>query len=1097
MLEPTEEQKTIIAHRTGPAMILATAGSAKTTTLILWAKELLASSPGLSCADVLLTTFSRLGISDLRRRAGELGLHRLPDVRTLHSLAWKAIKAKHPNWKLPPEWWVRQIVKDIFDRSVEAAEQAYVPDDDGNWHDDREGSVAGVRFNMKAVTQLISKAKANLILPDAWTDALGERHPGFAEWAESVYTEPTLTSVAEQCYRVYEAARQDPLSAKSKLKEFRPGDIACSHDDALLEVARAILNQADWVRHLEGSFRYVVCDEAQDLNLAQWILVRHVARRFKSTTQDGVESSWQNLIATGDDCQAIYSWRGARPDLLRDMMLREGPSLSFYPLTTNFRSGLAILDAANNLLGAVKHRLFGGMLRCGRPDIEAEITTLAAGNAVIEATAVVDAIQKALREGRKPSEIAILYRINAQSGLVEMELIRRGVPYRVAGRCFFMRPEIDAAIKYIALAMNEEDEEAFETIYRLPFRFIGRGLLREFPTLAKLRTPPRGQLAAKFKGAPRLIRDMDGLIARLKDEGLVAALEYVFDVIGVRRYCKTQADEEDQDEFAEAHASQVDTAIEELLACARVAGDPVRFVEFVRDQREKVMVEDGDGDKSPDDRVTLSTAHRCVDETTLIETLDGLTEIRNAADSGVIGTPEGAKRYNSMVRYPGADMLRIVTKSGYEVVVTPNHGMMAWDGFQYSRHEASDLKVGQFVRLVLRPGVEPVSPPTLPPEPPRDVRATAYRIPDRLTGDLAEFFGLMVGDGTLYKTGFRLSKRHREVADRFGELGAKVFGCTPSSRLGPLRAPRRNLSGDHLYISEFSSTFIADWLRSVGGMSPNAKAIPACVMAAPSAIQARFLSGLFEDGTVNARAGKLDHFDWSNASREVVRVVQVMLLRHGIISSRRPVAKKTGAQWHLYVYGRNAALLSEKIGLISKVKRDRLALPHGNEDMYSVPLAKELVMRSFPRSTSLYARQNGLFQGYLSRHTLREAGGFDAELSFHHDRVARIEPCRGVPMCVSVPSLGRFTQNGFDGCNSKGLQFEEVFVIGISAGLFPFRGAPPDEEKRLGYVAITRAKRLLHLSWTERPSSILYDAGLLERPVDQTGAIDDIVRLEI
>lgn len=891
-IEPTDEQKTIITHREGPALVLATAGSAKSTTILMWARSILAGTAVAPDA-VLLTTFSRLGAADLRRRAVELGVTRLPDIRTLHSLAWKAIKQKHPRWKLPPGWWVKQVMKEVFDRLVDEASQAYVRDLDGNWDDDRMGVTGAVRFTLKAVMQQISKAKASLVLPDAWTDARGERYPSFAEWARETRVEEGMIPVAEACYRAYEAARRNPLaSAKSKPKDFRPGDVACDHDDALLEVARAILTQADWVRGIEGSFHYVVVDECQDNNLAQWVLVRHVAKVCRRAP--GSADTWQNVMVVGDDSQcappgslvattdgkqvpieklkngdgvvsldrhakaivgrvignrvevarrrykgllvrvdvgskstrttpnhrflarwsdrkdrqtcvvylmrkgsrfrvgwcqlftgkgvlhlgrranieradalwilkafrdrtdasvfesviaakyglptatfhpvhgarhltaeaiesifsaldgdehmerafrclsdhgrdpglplwpprghrpdpkygrmgrgtlfdvyaanlepdlmslpvpvalterwvrydrissvdreeydghvysldveryktyiqdgivthnSIYTWRGARPDLLRDMMYREGPSLSFYPLTTNFRSGQAIIDAANMVLGSMRKRLFGGMLRCGRPDIEARITTLAAPDATVEATAVVDGIQESLREGRKPSEIAVLYRINAQSGLVEMELIRRGVPYRVAGRCFFMRPEIDAAIKYIALAINEKDEEAFETIYRLPFRFIGRGLLGEFPTLAALRTPPPGQVAARFKGAARLLRDMDGLIARMHREGLVAALEYVFDVIGVRSYCKKQSDEEDADDLADTHASQVDTAIAELLACARIAGDPVRFVEYVRDQREKVMIEDDDGEKI-DERVTLSTVHR-------------------------------------------------------------------------------------------------------------------------------------------------------------------------------------------------------------------------------------------------------------------------------------------------------------------------------------------------------------------------------------------------------------------------------------------------------------------------------------------------------
>lgn len=609
----TSEQEAIIAHREGPALVLAVAGAAKTSSLILRVKRLFTDRP-LASSDVLLTTFSRLGVSDMRRRAKELGVTGMPEIRTLHSLAWKAIKSAHPNWKLPPEWWVRKIAKEAFDKAVDRKSQdGFAHDADGNWvrvEIDRDA------FSFKEAMQLLGVAKANLIKLDAWTDATGVKHPSFAEWAESTRAHPPLAKATEACYRALEEARANPLAStagvvKTKIRDFKPGDVACTHDDALLEVAHAILVEAPWIQSLRGSFKHVIVDEAQDMNLVQWALVRFVAKTFRSTSSSGVETTWQNLMVVGDDFQAIYAFRGARPDLLLDYMKAEGPGLSFYSLTMNFRSGQAVLDVANRLLRSAKTRLFPGELRCGRPEIEAQVNTLEAVDVTTEAMWVADAIQKSILAGNKPSEIAVLYRMNAQAGLVELELIRRGIAYRVAGRGFFMRPEVDAAIKYIALALDETDEEAFETIYKLPFRWIRRDFLTEFPTLASLRGKPKGLVSARWKGATRLLRDMDGLIARLEREGLIAALTHVFDVIGLRDHCKREADEdEENDDDGVDRASEIDTAIQELLACAKIAGDPLKFLEHVRDQREKVMVEDPFGEKETDDRVTLSTVHR-------------------------------------------------------------------------------------------------------------------------------------------------------------------------------------------------------------------------------------------------------------------------------------------------------------------------------------------------------------------------------------------------------------------------------------------------------------------------------------------------------
>lgn len=764
----------------------------------------------------------------------------------------------------------------------------------------------------------------------------------------------------------------------------------------------------------------------------------------------------------------------------------------------NFRSGQAVLDVANNLLRSARNRLFPGELRCGRPEIKAEVVAREADDVTIEAEGVADLIQSAIKSGRRASEIAVLYRMNAQAGMVELELIRRAVPYRVAGRGFFMRPEVDAAIKYIALALDETDEEAFETVYRLPFRWIKRDFLAEFSSLAALRGKPKGLVSARWKGAGWFLRDMDGLIERLRDEGLVAALSYVFDDIGLRRHCKRELDDdEDMVDDGEADRSnEINMAIQELLACAKVAGDPIRFLDYVRDQREKVMVEDPAGEKK-DERVTLSTAHKCVDEATLVETATcGLSPISVIPSTGVIGSPSGAADYDTLVRYPEADMVRLSTKSGYEVVVTPNHGIMAWNGERYERQEASNLSIGQTVRLVLGVKADASLLPSLPSARIEDVRANIYNTPGHVTPDLAEFFGIMVADGTIYKKGFRVAKRHREVTDRFSWLAKELFGSVVRQYSKKALGPGRNLTGRDVFFSEVNSTQLSGWLRSIGGMNPRQKYIPSCVMASPLAVQARFLRGLFEDGTVNVKRGRLDHFDWSNKSESVVKTVQVMLLRFGIISSRRPVTVSGHHYWHLYVYGRNARLLGRSIGLISTIKNDRLSLPVGPEDMYSVPLsprhANSIDRRVFPS-----AANNARSRGYLSRETLRSVGGFDEELSFHHEKIVGLDRCRGTPMCVRVPATGRFVQNGFDGCNSKGLEWNEVFVIGMSPGMFPARGAPLEEERRLAYVAFTRAREKLHVSWVETPSVLIYDSKLIERPVQPSGALDDLVRLEL
>ncbi len=632
-LNLTDEQTAIVAHRDGPALVLAVAGSGKTTTILKRIDALIAL--GIAPSAILLTTFSRAGAADMDRRARKLFVRRGVEYRTIHSLAWGAIKKAGKPWLLPPGWWIREVIEGAIEKFEVHAEnrervarekrqaeaqalvaagasplelafgmRAYKGEAQGL--DDDSWQVSQVP-TPKEVLHWIGRAKASLVRPDAWSDATGAYYASFVDWAKTVGLDTATARLIDFCYRALETERADPVGRGHTLSGFKRGDVACDHDDAMLEVAKAVRAGDPWINKVKGAYRHVVIDEAQDCNLAQWVFVRFLSRELSRTSpESGVTSTWQNLMVVGDDAQAIYEWRGTRPDLLADMISVEGPSLSFYALTMNFRSGQKIIDVVNKVLRKLRNRLSRDELRCGRPDIEAEVSLRVCGDAQDEAELVVDGIQRSLAAGRSPSEIAVLYRINALSGPIEVELIRRQIPYRVAGSGFFMRPEVDAAVKYIALALDPDDVEAYETVYRVPRRWINKKFLASFPKFSALRGHKPGELAARWKGAHRLVRDMDKLIERLREEGLVAALEFIFDVIGVRKHFVRMAGESPDDDV-----SEIDETLRVLLACAESAGDPKRFIEFARDMRAGTGVGHSDPDgEHADDRVTLSSIHR-------------------------------------------------------------------------------------------------------------------------------------------------------------------------------------------------------------------------------------------------------------------------------------------------------------------------------------------------------------------------------------------------------------------------------------------------------------------------------------------------------
>ena len=429
------------------------------------------------------------------------------------------------------------------------------------------------------------------------------------------------------------------------------------------------------------------------------------------------------------------------------------------------------------------------------------------------------------------------------------------------------------------------------------------------------------------------------------------------------------------------------------------------------------------------------TIHKCVSPDTLVETERGLQPIKNIPRAGMIGTVEGMLPYTGFVAYTERDMITLRTRHGYEITVTSDHGMMTWDGKQYVRREAKDLVLGDILRLRLDASSSVFTEVALPGAPAVDVRAKIYTLPKVLTSEVAELFGLLVADGTVYKSGFRLKKRHKDVCDRVVELCAALFGTDIDTK-----------EDVNCWNAEINSSFLSAWLLQIGGLGPKAKAVPSLILQSPLHVQAAFLRGLFEDGGVNMREGGIDHIEWSTSYEEMSRVVQVMLLHQGIISSRFSNARL----WRIDVYGGQIRRFKERVGFVSGKKCLLLDAPIGEDLKKFVPVDKEWVRTAIPRNEeTVYDRQNALSRGRVSRAVAAKWG---IDLSFHHDEIASIEHSTGPAMCVSVPHHGRFIQNGFDGCNSQGSEWGWVVVVCHGSHAYMW-------SRQLLYTAVTRAKK--------------------------------------
>ena len=221
--------------------------------------------------------------------------------------------------------------------------------------------------------------------------------------------------------------------------------------------------------HYQERFAHVLIDEFQDINTIQYAWAK-------------ILSSQAHMMAVGDEDQSIYSWRGAKVDFILKFE-KDMDAVEVIRLEQNYRSTKTILTAANAVIQNNHHRL--GKTLWSDQNQGAPITLYRAYQEYDEANFVAQSIT-ALRLEHDLSNIAILYRSNAQSRLIEEQLIRANIPYRVYGGLrFFERAEIKDALAYLRLGVNPDDDSAFERIINTPTRGIGLSTLEKIRHLAR------------------------------------------------------------------------------------------------------------------------------------------------------------------------------------------------------------------------------------------------------------------------------------------------------------------------------------------------------------------------------------------------------------------------------------------------------------------------------------------------------------------------------------------------------------------------------------------------------------------------------------
>ena len=415
-----------VEHTDGPLLILAGAGSGKTKTLTHRIGYLI-QQKAVWPDEILAVTFTNKAAKEMRLRLGNL-------------LGQDGSQRQFMNWMGTFHGVCVRLLK-IDGASIGIRHNFVIYDED-----DRQGlikqamkqlHIADQKIKPRAVSSIISSAKNELISPDDF---------------EATAQYPFQKSVA-QVYRLYETLRQEAG--------------ALDFDDLLIETVRLFNEQPEIRRKWQSKFKYILIDEYQDTNAAQYAIVKSLVNET------------QNICVVGDDWQSIYSWRGADFTNILNFE-RDFPGATIVKLEQNYRSTGAILEAAHNVISKNTQRTDKKLWTA--EGVGTPVQIYGAYDEAEEAHMVASRISSQVMIGaRDYHDYAVLYRTNAQSYTLERALLQARVPYHIVGGVrFYDRKEVKDIIAYLRLVYQPSDVMSFSRIVNVPTRGVGATSLEKF-----------------------------------------------------------------------------------------------------------------------------------------------------------------------------------------------------------------------------------------------------------------------------------------------------------------------------------------------------------------------------------------------------------------------------------------------------------------------------------------------------------------------------------------------------------------------------------------------------------------------------------------
>lgn len=616
-------QREAVINYDGPSLIIAGAGSGKTRVLTTRIAYML--QQGVDPRSILALTFTNKAAREMRERIENMVGDNARYIRmgTFHSVFARLLRENAEKIGFPQSYTIyesndsKNLIKSII-KDMNLNEEHYKP---------------------QSVAARISMAKNCLITPAAYIAN------GVLAGEDREMKMPQIGDIyAEYCKRCKRNGAMD-------------------FDDLLLQTNILLRDAPDVLENYQQRFKYILVDEYQDTNTAQYIIVRRLALLHS------------NVSVVGDDAQSIYAFRGAKIENILTFQ-RDYPTAKVYKLEQNYRSTQTIVDAANSLIKHNAHRLDK---RCfSAADKGEKIRLMRVMEDNLEAMEVAMDIMDRARNGAEWRDFAILYRTNKQHGLFESALARRGIPYRVyRGLSLLEHKDVRNVLAYLSLIINPNDDEAFKRVINYPARGIGDVTINRIEEIAKARGTSMWHTINEIVSRPSADATIRGIIRKVQEfVQLINSLSVLRHELGVCDYAKEvisrtgilhQLETEDKPEndtakdYLDQLLSMMDAYEQE---CANDIEDGLRdedYIPTIDEWMQSMMLQTDQDNDNDDNKVTLMTVHSAkgleYDYVYIVGMEEGLFPSKRSTESVTALEEERRLMYVAITRAKRAAML--------------------------------------------------------------------------------------------------------------------------------------------------------------------------------------------------------------------------------------------------------------------------------------------------------------------------------------------------------------------------------------------------------------------------------------------------------